>query len=49
VAVYRGLRGDDLVSDLEPAMAAAAESIDSGAAAELLTRWTARSKELAAG
>ena len=47
LAVHRGL-GEDLVTDLRSAMVDAAQAVDSGAAADLLARWVARSKELAA-
>jgi anthranilate phosphoribosyltransferase len=48
LAVYRGL-SDDLVADLRTTMPDAAAAIDSGAAGRLLSRWVARSQELAAG
>jgi anthranilate phosphoribosyltransferase len=47
LAVHRGL-GEDLVSDLRPAIVDAAHAVDSGAAGQLLARWVARSQELAA-
>jgi anthranilate phosphoribosyltransferase len=45
IAAHRGLSGD-LVADIRNAMDAAAQAIDSGAAADLLARWVARSTEL---
>lgn len=45
IAAYHGL-SDDLVADLRNAMDAAAQAIDSGATADLLARWVARSTEL---
>jgi anthranilate phosphoribosyltransferase len=47
IAAHRGLSGD-LVADLRAAMKSAADAIDSGAAADLLARWVARSRELSA-
>jgi anthranilate phosphoribosyltransferase len=46
IAAFRGL-SDDLHADLAAALPAAAEAIDSGAAAALLDRWITRSAELA--
>jgi anthranilate phosphoribosyltransferase len=46
LATHRGLSGD-LVADLGAALPDAAQAIDSGAALDLLARWTARSKDLA--
>jgi anthranilate phosphoribosyltransferase len=40
IAAYRGF-SDDLDADLRAAMRTAAESLDSGAAATLLDRWSA--------
>ena len=51
IAAHRGLSGDsgaDLVEDLRAAMQTATQAVDSGAAIDLLARWVARSKELAA-
>jgi len=45
IAAYRGFSGD-LTSDLAAGMAAAAQAIDSGRAAELLDQWVARSVAL---
>jgi anthranilate phosphoribosyltransferase len=45
IAAHRGLSGD-LVADLRAAMKSATDAIDSGAAADLLARWVARSREL---
>ncbi len=47
LATHRGLT-DDLVADIGAAMAPVAEAIDSGAVIDLLARWAARSRELAA-
>ncbi|MFI9006343.1 anthranilate phosphoribosyltransferase [Actinosynnema sp. NPDC053489] len=47
MAAHAGLSGD-LHADLASAMGRAAEAVDSGAAAELLRRWAARSSELKA-
>ena len=47
VAVFNGL-GDDLHADLRAGLGSAAEAIDSGAAHDLLDRWTALSQKLAA-
>jgi anthranilate phosphoribosyltransferase len=46
IAAFRGL-SDDLHADLAAALPDAATAIDSGAAADLLSRWAARSVELA--
>jgi anthranilate phosphoribosyltransferase len=46
IASFRGL-SDDLHADLGAALPTAAQAVDSGAAASLLTRWVARSVELA--
>ena len=46
IAAFRGF-SDDLHADLATAMDAAATAVDSGAAADLLTRWVSRSAELA--
>jgi anthranilate phosphoribosyltransferase len=45
IAAFRGL-STDLHTDLAAAMTVAAQAIDSGAAADLLTRWANRSTEL---
>jgi anthranilate phosphoribosyltransferase len=45
IAAFRGL-SHDLHADLAAAMADAAKAVDSGATADLLTRWIARSAEL---
>lgn len=47
VVAYRGLSGD-LHADLRAGIAAAAQAVDSGAAAELLQRWITLSGELKA-
>jgi anthranilate phosphoribosyltransferase len=47
IAAHRGLSGD-LHADLAAALGAAGDAIDSGAAADLLRRWAARSTELKA-
>ncbi|MFD1148344.1 anthranilate phosphoribosyltransferase [Saccharothrix hoggarensis] len=47
IAAHSGLTGD-LHADLSNAMGRAAEAVDSGAAADLLRRWAARSTELKA-
>jgi anthranilate phosphoribosyltransferase len=47
VAAYRGLSGD-LHADLQSGLAEVATAVDSGAAADLLTRWIALSTELRA-
>jgi anthranilate phosphoribosyltransferase len=46
IATFKGI-SEDLHADLAAAMETAAAAIDSGAAAELLERWIARSAELA--
>ncbi|WP_209649114.1 anthranilate phosphoribosyltransferase [Kibdelosporangium banguiense] len=46
-AAYRGFTAD-LTADLAAGLKQVSEAIDSGAAADLLTRWAARSTELAA-
>jgi anthranilate phosphoribosyltransferase len=49
IAAFRGFSEDlhaDLHADLAAGMTAAAGAVDSGAAADLLTRWAARSTEL---
>jgi anthranilate phosphoribosyltransferase len=46
IAAFRGL-STDLHADLTAAMSVATQAIDSGAAADLLTRWVTRSTELA--
>jgi anthranilate phosphoribosyltransferase len=46
IAAFRGL-SDDLHADLAAALPDAATAIDSGAAADLLSRWVTRSGELA--
>jgi anthranilate phosphoribosyltransferase len=45
IAAFHGLSGD-LHADLANGLTAATQAIDSGAAADLLTRWVARSAEL---
>jgi anthranilate phosphoribosyltransferase len=46
IAAFHGLT-EDLHADLAAALPAAAEAVDSGAAADLLDRWVTRSTELA--
>ena len=46
IAAFRGF-SEDLTADLRAGMTTAAKAIDSGAAAELLDRWIARSQTLA--
>jgi anthranilate phosphoribosyltransferase len=46
IVSYRGF-GPDLHADLADALPAAADAVDSGAAADLLARWAKRSTELA--
>ncbi|MEV1293808.1 anthranilate phosphoribosyltransferase [Pseudonocardia sp. NPDC049635] len=48
LAAYRGI-GDDLTAAIGDALDAVAQAVDSGAGADLLARWAARSTELAAG
>lgn len=45
IAAFRGLSAD-LHADLASGLSAATQAVDSGAAADLLTRWVARSAEL---